>query len=417
MTCELADSVVELSRPQLAVFDADARYRVVIAGRRFGKTFLGLLFLLQRATRPGKRCWYVAPTYRQAKTIAWEDLKRLIPPAYLARKPNESELTLQLTNGSEISLKGAENPDSLRGPGLDGLVLDEFAFMKPVAWTEVLRPMLSDREGDAMFTTTPAGHGWAYDIYLRGLSPDEPEWASWTFTTLQGGRVSESEVEAARRDLDPRTFRQEYEASFETLAGRVYSNFDRLRHVDHEVEDAGGTLLVGMDFNVNPMSAALATRVGDECHFFDCIEMMTSNTEEMATELRARYPDRDVLVCPDPSGKARRSSAPVGRTDFTILERAGFKVSAQPGAIPVVDRINNTQAMLLNAEDRVRVRVHPRCEALVRSWDGLTYKPDTSQPDKGLGLDHMADAADYLLWDQFNVLDHRVAKVVEFRWA
>jgi hypothetical protein len=395
---------------QFDVLADPTRFRVVVAGRRSGKTFGECVELFREAGQKEQaRCWYIAPTYRQARDIAWEELKRLIPRQAIAGTPNESRLEIRLVTGSEIALKGADNPDSLRGPGLDFAAFDEFAWIQPYAW-DVVRPMLADRMGRALFTTTPAGHNWAYDLFLRGRS-DDPDWKSWQYTTAEAGVVPVSEVEASRADLDPRIFRQEYEASFETLQGRVYDNFSRdtypAGNVDASVEDTGGDILTGMDFNVHPMSAVIGVRAGDECHILDAIEIPTSNTEEMAREIRSRYPDRRLIVCPDPSGKSRKTSAPVGQTDFTILERHGFEVRAPDAAPPVVDRINNTQAMMLNAGGRRRIRVHPRAHPLIRAWDGLTFKQGTqgkSQVDKTLGLDHLPDAADYLLWSEFNVL-------------
>lgn len=403
-----ATEAFTLSPPQWEVHESDARFRVLIAGRRMGKTHLACVELLTHAAaKQNANCWYVAPTYRMAKEIAWRQLKGMIPAGWLAAL-NETELSVRLVNGSMIGLRGADKPDSLRGVGLDFVVPDEFAWIDPAAWSDVLRPALADRGGRALFITSPAGYNWAYDLYLRGKEGD-PGWRSWQFTTLDGGRVSPEELEEARRTLDPRIFRQEFEASFETLQGRVYSNFDRGVHVDPSVADTGAEILVGMDFNVNPMSAVVAVRAGGECHILDALELPVSNTEEMAGEIRRRYPSRVVVVCPDPSGKARKTSAPVGQTDFTILQRAGFKVRAPNAAPLVVDRENNTQAMLRSADGRVRIRVHPQAKSLIRAWGGLTYKEGTSQRDKTLGLDHIADAADYLLWQEFNVLENRTA--------
>jgi hypothetical protein len=170
--------------------------------------------------------------------------------------------------------------------------------------------------------------------------------------------------------------------------------------------DTGAEILVGMDFNVNPMSAVIAVRAADNCHVLEALEVPTSNTEEMAAEIHQRYPNRRVIVCPDPSGRARKTSAPVGQTDFTILERAGFEVRAPSRAPLVPDRVNNTQAMLKSADGvrRLFVKSGPETMPLVRSLDGLTYKEGTSQPDKTLGLDHIADALDYLLWQEFNLM-------------
>ncbi len=136
-----------LTKPQSAIFKANSRFRVCVAGRRFGKTFLSTAELLNSAlSGEGKNVWYVAPTYKAAKEIAWAMLIQAIPPEYVY-KTNETSLSLTLLNGSVISLKGAEKPDNLRGRALDFCVLDEFADMRKEAWYEVIRPSLSDRQG------------------------------------------------------------------------------------------------------------------------------------------------------------------------------------------------------------------------------------------------------------------------------
>lgn len=194
--------------------------------------------------------------------------------------------------------------------------------------------------------------------------------------------------------------------------GRVYSSFANkpypLGNLDESVADTGAELLVGMDFNVNPMSAVIGVRAVDELLVLGAIEIMTSNTEEMATEIRRRYPNRRIVVCPDPAGNQHKTSAPIGQTDITILQRHGFEVRAPRAAPAVVDRINNTQAMLYDAKtNRRRVRIHPNARPLITALANLVYKEGTSQPDKKSGFDHMADAFGYLLWQEFNVLESR----------
>lgn len=192
--------------------------------------------------------------------------------------------------------------------------------------------------------------------------------------------------------------------------GRVYSSFKKKPwpegNIDESIMDTGGELLVGMDFNVNPMSAVVAVRAGDECLVIDALEIETSNTEEMADELKRRYRGRRIVVCPDPAGKQRKTSAPVGQTDFTILQRAGFEIRAPNAAPLVVDRENNANAMYHDrATGRRRARIHPRADALITALSNLTYKEGTSQRDKKSGFDHLCDAMDYLLWQEFNVLE------------
>lgn len=394
-----------LSGPQLEVFRSTARFRVLVAGRRWGKTVLAINELLRGAqSGRAKRCWYLAPTYRQAEQICWQELKAAIPASMVARK-DETDLSLTLRGfGSEIALRGADHADSLRGVGIDLAIFDEVADMDPRTWTEVVRPALSDRDGEALFLGTPRGFNWLYDLFVYAQA--NPDWQSWQFTTLQGGNVPRDEVEAARRDLDSRTFAQEYEASFEAMTGRVYYGFSRLAAPEGNVADltdTGGDLLVGLDFNVDPMSAVVACRAGDELHVLDEIEIRSSSTEEMAGEIRRRYPSRSVIAYPDPSGNSRRTSAPVGQTDFSLLRQAGFQVVSPAAAPPVVDRINTVNSLLLSSAGRRRLLVHPRCRSLIRALDGLTFKEGTSQPDKASGLDHITDAVGYLAMGVFPI--------------
>ncbi len=191
-------------------------------------------------------------------------------------------------------------------------------------------------------------------------------------------------------------------------SGRVYSSFRSKPfpdgNLDESVEDTGGDLLVGIDFNVNPMSAVVAVRAVDECLVLDAIESPTSNTPVLADELATRYPGRTIVTCPDPSGNQRKTSAPVGETDFTILRRAGFQVRAPGAAPPVKDRINNSNEMFYDKKtERRRCRIHPRARPLVVGLSNLVFKEGTSQQEKGR-YDHICDALGYLLWREFNVM-------------
>lgn len=386
---------VRFSPAQESIFFDDTRFKVVVAGRRFGKTVLALVTLLYLASLKANSInWYTAPTYRQAKQIAWAMLQRFAPTDHVTSK-NETDLSMTFLNGSSISLRGADNYDSLRGVGLDALVLDEYADMAAEVWTEVLRPSLSDKLGTALFIGTPAGFNHLYDLWIE--ADNKPDWKAWQFTTKDGGHVPTEELEAARLDLDERTYKQEYEASFASLTGRVYYEFDRLLNVSADIKDTGAELLVGFDFNISPMSAVVSVKAGNQLHVIDEVTIQNGNTELMAEAIQRKFPDRRVLAYPDPSGKARKTSSPVGQTDFSILAAHGFRVLAPNSAPLVVDRNNLTNAMLKNAAGDRRLLIHPRCKQLIKCLDGLTYKEGTSQPDKNLGLDHLPDALAYLV--------------------
>ncbi len=187
-----------LSKPQKQVLDCDKRFRVLITGRRFGKTFLAVTELAKFSRYPKKKVWYVAPTYRMAKDIVWFELVDKLTKHKWIKKTNNSDLSIQLRNGSTISLRGADNENSLRGVGLDFLVMDEFADVKEHAWYEVLRPTLSDKNGSALFCGTPRGYGnWSYNLFTKEQENDQ--WKSFQFTNLEGGQVSANEIEQAKQ--------------------------------------------------------------------------------------------------------------------------------------------------------------------------------------------------------------------------
>ena len=392
---------INLSPIQSQVLLDPHRMKVFVAGRRSGKSFLSVAFLIREALAGDNRLvFYVAPTIGQARAVAWGLMKEWLPSWY-TKSWNETRLTVVLGNGSQISLRSADNPDAMRGVGLDALVMDEIADMRPEVWYEVLRPACSDRQARVMFVGTPKGlSSWAFDIYKRARDETDTEWTSFTCTTAEAGFVPEDELESAQKDLDPRVYRQEYEASFESPSGVVYPFFDEENI--QPVEDDGGRILVGMDFNVSPgMSAVLGSRVIDELHIWDEIFIPGGTTFDMAEELSSKCDDREVVCYPDPSGNSRKTTSPVGVTDFTILKDHGFQVKAPRRAPLITDRVNLVNRLLCNAEGIRRLYVNARCNKLIESLSTLGYKEGTSQPDKSSGLDHMSDAIGYLVCSEF----------------
>jgi hypothetical protein len=317
---------------------------------------------------------------------------------------NESALKAKLRNGSIISLKGASNPDSLRGVGIHFMVIDEFADVKDWVWKEVLRPMLSDTGGHALFTGTPKGYNFAYELWLKGqkgTATYDPNWASWQFTTLEGGNVSAEEVEEAQRELDERTFRQEYMANFETYSGVVYYAFDRVKNVMEfkpPDEFQKVPLHVGMDFNVNPIVATVAVENSLYSHVFDEVVIYSSNTNEISEEIRNRYPDNPITIYPDPACRQRRTSAG-GNTDLKILQdrQYGFRVKVRDRHPLVRDRINSVNSRFCTMAGERRLFIDPKCRQLTKCVTNQLYKENTMIPDKDSGFDHMNDALGYYI--------------------
>ena len=393
---KLYDSLTE---PQRQVYDAGVRFTYLCSGRRFGKTYLATTRLINWAIeKPGGMFYYVTATYRMAKQIAWVQLKQMVPPEIFASK-NESELSVTLTNGSQIYLKGAEDPDKLRGVSLSGVVIDEASFCKEEAWTMVLRPALSDQEGPAWFITTPNGLNWFAEAW--DAAEEDDECATFSFTTIEGGQVSPEEVAAARRSLDARTFSQEYEASFVNLIGRVVPDFDD-NNIRDDVADLGGELLVAADFNVSPMHWIVCQRVGrDQLHCIDELHIRETHTDEACSELLRRYPHREIKVYPDPTGNARKTAAG-GVTDHGILRNRGLWVNPNRKPYGQADKRNAVNAMVKDADDVRRLFIHPRCRQTIKSLRNLTFKEGTNMPDKDSGWDHGWDALSYLVLGAFD---------------
>ena len=391
---------MKLSEPQQTISDDPKRFRVVSAGRRFGKSFLSINEIAKYARHPDQHVLYVAPTYRQAKNVIWEELKsRLYAKQWIA-KANESELEITLINNSKIRIRSADNYDALRGSKYNFIVMDEVADIKDDAWYQVLRPTLSDTQGDALFIGTPKGRGsWFYDLYQQ--YKENSDWSSYQFTTVDGGNVTESEIESAQRDLDERTFQQEYLAKFVDYSGMIFYAFDFDRHVkklpDISTVDPRVPLRIGLDFNLDPMSAVVSVRNHDELMIFDEIVIYGSNTSEMVREIQTRYPNRKIIVYPDATGK-RTNTNSQGMSDHIILNNAGFKLITDRANPNVNDSIIRVNSALKNNQ----IWIDPRCRNLIESVGRYAYKEGTRQPDKTGGWDHMCDAIRYLVWQEIS---------------
>jgi hypothetical protein len=410
---------ISLKPAQMRVFACEKRFRILVAGRRFGKTYLALVELLRAACGNQRLVWYLGPTYKQAKRIAWNRLKQLTRP-YWASLPSETDLAITLAWGGVIALRGADQYDSLRGDGLDFVVLDEYASMRPACWTEVIRPALSDRAGGALFIGTPQGFNHFYERYDR--AQNESDWAAFQFTTEQGGNVSREELASAARELDERCYRQEFQASFENLGkGRVYYGFDRTQNVAECRYRPGVPVIWSLDFNVNPMCSVLAQRVGEAVYVLDELVLPDSNTpaacEAFLRRTQPWWSDAQALltvhVYGDATGDSRTTAA--SRTDWKIIRdffsanKAMFEASIRVGSSnpPVKDRINCVNSRICNSVGSRRLFIDPRCRQLIRDLEQVSWQTDANgnpliELDKSDPMrTHTSDALGYYIASAF----------------
>lgn len=384
---------------QREVLDHPCRFKVVTAGRRWGKTALSRQTLIRKASGGKKRkVWYVAPTYRMAKQIMWDDLLDNIPKSWI-KKVHHTELSVTLKNNSTIECKGADKPDTLRGVGLFFVVLDEFQDMKTDVWTKVIRPTLAKDRGDALIIGTPKGYANLYDVHKLGQDPSNRQWKSWQFPTITSPFIPLEEIEAAREDMDLKSFNQEFMASFETMAGRVYYAFDRNQHVGNYEFDPSLPIWVCQDFNVDPMATVIAQpQRNGEVWCVDEIYMHDSNTLAVCEEIERRYwrYSKSIVVYPDPACVNRGSAR--GESDLDIFRDRGFKRIKYRRKHPlIVNRVNAVNHLLEDAAGNQRLKVSSKCVRLIESFEQLLYKQGTRDVDKGQNIEHITDALGYMI--------------------
>jgi len=234
---------VQLHPAQLEIFNSTARFKVVSAGRRFGKSRLAAWILIIKALQSeSKDVFYIGPTFQQAKDIMWNMLKELLHGTDLIETTHENTATMKLVNGRRISLKGSDRPDTLRGVGLAYVVLDEYASMKVEVWEQIIRPTLSDVKGGALFIGTPAGKNHFYDLFLE--AEKDEDWEAFQYTSTDNPLIDPKEVEVAKRTMSTQAFRQEFEASFVSFTGGIFKN-EWIKYDENEPEE--GNYVIAVD--------------------------------------------------------------------------------------------------------------------------------------------------------------------------
>lgn len=383
----------------LEIHNSKARFRICVCGRRFGKTTLALNELYKAAwmnTDRLARCWYIAPNYRQAKTVAWEMLKEIIPEQII-ESINESELSIRLKNGSLCELKGADSQDSLRGAKLKFIILDEYASMRPTVWDEVLRPAMADVPGSkAMFIGTPSGFNHFKVLFDKGLSGDE-EYQSFRFRTLDNPYVNPKEIEEIKKKTNPTIFRQEYEASFEQMSGSVYPMFSRASHVvKPEPIPEGWDRIVALDWGIRNPTAVVFGAVSPEgiITVYDVWQKSGLTVKEWATKLQNRedYELINTWVI-DPSALAQAKEFGQYGIYFT---------SYNPDTLKKLNDVNIGINLVAQYLLEGKIKIFEHCSDLIVQFEQYQWLPTTSK----LGLDprpqvlkkddHCVDAMRYL---------------------
>jgi len=326
------------------------RFNVVVCHRRFGKTVFAINHMIKSAVeaiKEGKRAprfAYLAPLFKQAKTVAWDELKRLCK-VFPDVKFNEAELRADFM-GARIQLYGADNPDTLRGIYLDGVILDEYAQMNPKMYTEVIRPALSDRKGWAIFIGTPKGKNEFYDIYHSAA--DKKGWARFLFKASETGILDEEELEMARQDMAETEYEQEYECSWSAaLRGAYYAKEIEKAYDEERIGkvpyDPSKQVETWWDLGVSDSTSIwFAQRVGQAVHIIDYYENSGEGLPHYIDVLNqkgyrygAHVAPHDIVVREFSTGKSRQDIAFSLGIDFQIAPK-----------LKVMDGINATRTFL-----------------------------------------------------------------------
>lgn len=393
---------------QKKLHDDRHRYVVICAGRRFGKSIFARNHILLNALYNPGLYWIVNPTYKQGKMIHWRELKKEIPPALITYK-NEQELAIELANGSRIEIKGCDNEDSLRGVGVKGVIFDEAAFQQSHIFWDIIRPMLVDSEGWAIFISTPKGFNWFYDIWLKGQKDSatyDSEWASYKFTSYDNPYLSQKELEAAKKETDEDSFAQEYLAEFKKFKGLIYRNFDRKIHVIPPFEipfDGSWEVYRGVDFGYNNPTACLWLAISPENVWYVVDEYYENkeSSDYHCGQILAKsgaFPPSFITYC-DPAGAQQIKDWPSKGVYLTAARR---EVSANlrewvGSGIDIIQELLKVSP--INNQPRLFIFKH--CVNTIREFESYEWEEEKDETLNKPGRpkkanDHALDALRYI---------------------
>jgi hypothetical protein len=423
---------------QRALWESPARFRIGACGRRSGKSELakrkGVSKALAIQKFPDSHVVFAAPTYTQAKRIYWQDIKRLIPRHALAggstRAISESELTIRLVSGAEIIVAGLDKPERIEGIPIDWICVDEVANCGPSVWPEHIRPALSERGGEAWLIGVPEGRNHYYRLAEQAQEQQKDHPDLWSFHCWPSSDIlPPQEIEIAKAELDERTYKQEYEASFETASGRVYYPFDRAIHARHPIPyNPELPLLIGMDFNVSPGTAVICQEIppGVVCDphvSYPCTGVIdevwipdNSNTRRVCDYIIQSYGDHPgIVTCFGDASGGARGTAKVQGSDWDLVRafleptfgsRLKFRVPRKNPAEKV--KVNTLNSRLLSADGTVHLLLaRSMCPRLMLDFEGVVYTPDGDiDKDADKWLTHLVDGLAYMLCETHPLVRH-----------
>ncbi len=318
--------------------------------------------------------WYIAPSYRQAKSIAWTRLKTLLQPALEHWKFNEQELYVEETYlKTRIELKGADNEESLLGVGLNGVVFDESAMVRSTVWPRIVRPMLADRQGWAIFISTPKGKNWFYDLFMRGIEGSETydkDWKSYKFPTSVNSYIEQSEINEMKNDMPERLFMQEVMAEFLSDSIGVFRGLKSCVVGKLQTPVPGRFYVVGVDLAkaVDFTVITILDSVTREVVFWDRFNQIDWREQKLRIqEWAAVYNNAMVVI----------DSTGVGDPIAEDLQQSGLSLYYDKNGNPGFKITSVTKGQLINnlilAIEQRQITIPPKLVVLIEELENFEY--------------------------------------------
>jgi hypothetical protein len=411
--------------------EQNCRFQAVCCSRGWGKSFeattaasTAVYELMELDwSVPNKNVYIIAPTYDQVTDIYWPILMYDLGLESVAIKASRDLGRFIFANNVELRLISYESVERMRGKGAYFVAWDEISSCKKGitakrAWEAVIQPCIVTRwsmanakrfkaksAGRAQIITTPDGYNYFYDMY--NYQETDPQWRSYHFDYTASPFIDVDEIERIKHTIDPIEFAKEYMASFKESGNHVFYCFDRNLHISSDVGDFAWAsqedcedVHCCVDFNVGIMAASFWAKRADQLHCIDEVQGHP-DTETLAEYIFNVYVTKGhkVYVYPDPTGRARKTSASVGRTDFSILQSAKTTVRARPKSPPIVDSANAVNRKLLTAAGDTTMYIHPRCVNVIKSLERTKWadkNPDNMAIDKTEGVEHHSDGIRYM---------------------
>jgi len=366
---------------QKQVVENNSRFKILLAGRRFGKTVLAVEEIVFTAVnKQDARVVYIAPTFQSARDIALEQLKNRT--ADIVIQVNETRLEVEVFNKfggtSKIFLRSWDNIETLRGQAFDFIALDEVAQYRNfwIGWQEVLRPTLTDKRGKVLFISTPSGYNHLYDLY--NLSLTDSEFKSFHFTSYDNPFLPKDEIDTAKTQMTPERFAQEYMASFQKTAGLVYKEFSREKHLYSELPEGSFEKVGGIDFGYTHPAVVLDIRTDGERFFVEDEWVRMGRTETQLAEYVSAC--KFNAVYPDPENPSAIEE--LRRHNINVREVIKGKGSVTTG-------IQRVRELLLSG----KLKVNARCINTIAGFEMYSYDEDT---DKEIPIKENDDEMDAL---------------------